>query len=85
MIQLAPEKEAAEKAEAEAQAQREGIRSAIYTLLESRGIAADAAAKEKIDTTEDLEKLGMALVNAATAEDAAHLVPEGPSAPADTH
>jgi hypothetical protein len=85
MIQLAPEKEAAETAEAEAQAQREGLRSAIYTLLESRGIAADAAAKEKIDTTEDLEKLGMALVNAATAEDAAHLVPDGPSAPADAH
>jgi len=85
MIQLAEEKAAAEKAEAEAKAKAEGIRAAIYTLLESRGIEADAAAKDKIDSTEDLEKLGAALVNAATAEDAAHLVPEGPSAPADTH
>ena len=85
MIQLAPEKEAAEKAEAKAQAQRDGLRTAIYTLLESRGIEADAAAKEKIDTTEDLEKLGLVLVNAATADDTAHLVPEGPSAPADSH
>ncbi len=85
MIQLAPEKEAAEKAEAEAKAKAESIRVAIYTLLDSRGITADEAAREKIDTIEDLKKLGMALVNAATEEDAAKLVPEGPSASADSH
>jgi dipeptidase len=85
MIQLAPEKAAAEKAEAEAKAKAEGIRAAIYTLLDSRGIVADEAAREKIDATEDLEKLGLALVNAAVADDAAHLVPEGPAAPADSH
>jgi dipeptidase len=80
MKQLAPEKAAAEAAEAEKKQQIEGISSAIFTLLESRDVIIGDEAREKIRASEDPAELGHWLVNAATAGSEEALFAEKPAA-----
>ena len=72
--ELASEKQAAEAAKAKMQEEARSLVQGILTLLGSRGIEVDGAARQKIESTEDLEQLKSWLVGAATAPSVSQLL-----------
>jgi hypothetical protein len=68
MRKLESEKQHAEKEKAEQAAKREQTVTAIFTVLSSRSVTLDEAARTKIKETKELKELESLLVRAASAE-----------------
>lgn len=83
MRKLEVEKQAAEKEKAAEAAKREQTITAILTVLSSRSVTLDDAARTKIKETKALKDLEAMLVKAASAENPKQLF--GASAPVGTH